>query len=247
MEPLAPPTVGFTVRQYQPADRDAVRDLCCATGFLGNPIDPVFEDRDLFASFLTDYYLECEPDSAFVLTVEDAIKGYLIGCRFPQRYRRFSVYQSVSLAAKALWRYPGYRPESKRYLHWILFKAWCEVPEAPRHIGHFHINFLPEIKRIAVFRAVMETYFRFLRKEGVDRISAQMVTFGDRRTLPLFERYGFKVLNRTRVTKFERYSDQSIYLCTLIKDLVEKDGWVLHQVQPGDEREDGRQPRVNTD
>jgi hypothetical protein len=232
MEPLAPPTAGFTVRQYQPADRDAVRDLCCTTGFLGNPIDPVFEDRDLFASFLTDYYLECEPDSAFVVTVEDAIRGYLLGCRFPRRHRWFTVYQSFSLAVKALWRYPGYRPESKRYIHWILFNAWREVPEAPRGVGHFHINFLPEIRRIAVFRAVMETYFRFLRKEGVDRISAQVVTFDDRRTLPLFERYGFEVLNRSRVTKFERYTDRSVYLCTIIKDLVEKDGWILHQVQP---------------
>lgn len=74
MEPSAHPTAGFTVRQYQPA----VRDLCCRTGFLGNAVDPVFEDGDLFASFLTDYYLECEPDSAFVVTVGDAIKGVQI-------------------------------------------------------------------------------------------------------------------------------------------------------------------------
>jgi len=26
-------------------DRDAVRRLCCQTGFLGTPIDPVYEDR----------------------------------------------------------------------------------------------------------------------------------------------------------------------------------------------------------
>jgi hypothetical protein len=78
MEPSAHPTARFTVRQYQPADRDAVRDLCCRTGFLGNAVDPVFEDGDLFASFLTDYYLECEPDSVFVVTVGDAIKGVQI-------------------------------------------------------------------------------------------------------------------------------------------------------------------------
>ena len=228
----APLTAGFTVRQYRPEDRDAVRDLCCRTGFLGNPIDPVFEDRDLFANFLTDYYLKCEPDSAFVVTIEDEIKGYLLGCRFPRRYKRFSVHQSAALAAKAIWRYPGYRPESRHYIHWILLNAWREVPEAPKDTGHFHVNFLSEAKSIAVFRAVTETYFQFLRKKGVDRISGQMVTFDDRRTLALFERYGFKVLNRSRITKFEPYIDQSVYLCTLVKDLVEKDGWVLHQVRP---------------
>jgi hypothetical protein len=28
----------------------------CATGFFGNPMDHVYEDRELFADFLTTYY-----------------------------------------------------------------------------------------------------------------------------------------------------------------------------------------------
>ena len=43
----------FTIRSYQPSDREAVRRLCCQTGFLGEAIDPVYEDRELFADFLT--------------------------------------------------------------------------------------------------------------------------------------------------------------------------------------------------
>ena len=97
------------VRVYQPSDREAVRDLCCRTGFLGKLIDPVFEDRELFADFLTDYYLTCEPDSAFIVTVDDAVVGYLLGCRFPRRHQIFSVRQSVSLCAKALFRLPRYK------------------------------------------------------------------------------------------------------------------------------------------
>ena len=54
----APPC---TIRNYRPSDRQAVRALCCDTGFLGQPIDPVFGDRDLFADFLTTYYLDAEP------------------------------------------------------------------------------------------------------------------------------------------------------------------------------------------
>ncbi len=82
MDAQIPTTAGFVVRSYQPADRDAIRDLCCHTGFLGQPIDPVFEDRDLFADFLTDYYLTREPDSALVVTIDGIVKGYLLGCRF---------------------------------------------------------------------------------------------------------------------------------------------------------------------
>jgi hypothetical protein len=226
----------FAVRSYQPGDRQAVRDLCCQTGFLGKPIDPVFEDHELFADFLTDYYLTCEPDSAFIVTIDDVVKGYLLGCRYPRRHQIFTIRQSVALGAKALFRLPRYKGASRRYMHWIAMNAWREVPEAPRDVGHFHINFLSEVKRIAVFRAVLERYLRFLADHGVKQISAQMVTFDERRTLHLFERYGFRVLNRSRISKFERFTSESVYLSTIIKDIVEKDGRVLYQVVPGTHR-----------
>ena len=231
-EPETPNAEHFMVRSYQPSDREAIRDLCCCTGFLGKPIDPVFEDRDLFADFLTDYYLTREPDSAFVLTMDDTVKGYLLGCRFPRRHQVFSLLHSVSLVAKALFRLPRYNAESRRFIGWIALNSWREVPDAPRHVGHFHINFLPGLKSIAALRAVLEHYLRFLADHGVKQISAQMVTFDDRRTLGLFQRYGFKVLNRSRISKFERFTPEPVYLTTIIKDVVEKGDRVFYQVAP---------------
>src|SRR6266567_303292 len=75
----------FTIRSYRNSDRDAVRRLCCQTGFLGDPIDPVYEDRELFADFLTTYYTDHEPESCFLLEVDGEIRGYLLGSRKPLR------------------------------------------------------------------------------------------------------------------------------------------------------------------
>ena len=50
-----------------------MRKLCCDTGFLGDPIDPVYEDRELFADFLTSYYTDHEPESCFLLDVDGTI------------------------------------------------------------------------------------------------------------------------------------------------------------------------------
>ena len=55
------------IRKFCGSDREAVRQLCCDTGFLGQPIDPVFEDRELFANYLTRYYTDAEPEAAFVV------------------------------------------------------------------------------------------------------------------------------------------------------------------------------------
>jgi hypothetical protein len=209
----------FVVRRYAPVDRDAVRRICCETGFLGRPIDPVFEDRDLFADFFTDYYLRCEPDAAFVVTVDGSVAGFILGCRYPLRHQLFTAAQSILLAAKALMRYHRYKPETKRYLWWILRNARREVPPAPRRVGHFHINFLPQAKSIAAFRETLETFLRFLAEQRIARISAQMVTFDDRRGFALLERYGFQVLNRFEITKFKEFTNQTVYLSTILKDL----------------------------
>src|ERR1700761_4314918 len=105
---------GFQVRSYRPSDRDSVRALCCETGFLGSAIDPVFEDRELFADFFTDYYLRHESDSAFVVTKNDDVQGYLLGSRLPSKHRIHSLWQILDFGPKVVGRYFGYRPESRR-------------------------------------------------------------------------------------------------------------------------------------
>src|ERR687885_699118 len=92
----------YTIRTYRSSDRGAVRKLCCDTGFLGMPIDPVFEDRELFADFLTTYYTDHEPESAFVLEIDGEIRGYLLGCRKPLRNQLYAFAQNMILFFRAL-------------------------------------------------------------------------------------------------------------------------------------------------
>jgi hypothetical protein len=226
---FAPPN--FHIRPYRDSDRDAVRALCCDTGFLGNPIDPVFEDRELFADFLTDYYLRHEPDSAFVVSVEGYVSGYLLGSRHPFKHQFCGFKQNLFQALRMLSRYRRYNAESRLFIQWLISKAWREVPAAPRTVGHFHINLLPPVRSIAVFRQLLETYLRFLHDHGVKRVHAQMVTFDGRRGFKLFERYGFRVLNQSEITKYRQFTSQSVYLCTVIKDLEERSDRLLYQVR----------------
>src|SRR5260370_37973225 len=114
----------FQVRNYYQSDRQSVRALCCETGFLGNPIDPVFEDRELFADFLTEYYLKHEPDSAFVVIKDNVVKGYLLGSRRPLNHQVHSALQSVVYGGKVLSRHLGYRRESRQFISWMVAKAW---------------------------------------------------------------------------------------------------------------------------
>lgn len=209
----------YKIRSYRRADRDAVRRLCCATGFLGDPIDPVYEDRELFADFLTTYYTDHEPESSFVIEVDGELRGYLLGSRKPLRNQLYSFYQNVCLFLRALMRYGHYHERSRRFILWILMNGWREVPAAPRRTPHFHINLLPDARKVSTTRALLSAYFSYLYRSGEKRVYGQIVTFESRRGEKMFERYGFKVLNRAEITKYKSFYPQSVYLSTVIKNL----------------------------
>jgi hypothetical protein len=208
-----------TIRSYRPSDRDAIRKLCCETGFLGAPIDPVYEDRQLFADFLTTYYTDWEPESSFVIEKDGEIRGYLLGSRRPLRNQLYSFWQNISLFLKALTRYFRYSKASRRFVLWILMNGWREVPAAPRRVPHFHINLLPDARKMSTTRALMSAYLSYLYRCGEKRVYGQIVTFESRRGEKMFERYGFKVLNRAEITKYKAFYPQSVYLSTVIKNL----------------------------
>jgi hypothetical protein len=209
----------FEIRKFRAADRARVRELCCETGFLGNPIDPVFEDRELFADYLTAYYTDWEPESAFVLLVNGEIRGYLLGSRHPFRQQCYSFYQNVSLFSRGVLRYSRYNAATRKFVQWVLRTAWREVPAAPRRTAHFHINLLADARQVATTRALMDSYLKYLHEHGERRVYGQMVVFEDRRSTKMFERYGFKVLNKAEITKYRDLHPHPVYLCTVVKDL----------------------------
>ena len=101
-EDLSSPRI--RVRPYRPEDLEAVRRICADTGFLGNPIDPVFEDRELFADYLTGYYTRFEPEALLVCEVEGKVRGYLMGCRRALLKQGYQFLANFVVAGKALYR-----------------------------------------------------------------------------------------------------------------------------------------------
>ena len=209
----------FIIRSYQPSDRAAVRHLCCQTGFLGEPIDPVYEDLELFADFLTTYYTDHEPESSFVIERGGELCGYLLGSRKPLRNQVYSFYQNICLFGRALIRYPRYNERSRLFIRWILMNGWREVPAAPSRTPHFHINLLPDARKMSTTRSLLSAYFSYLHRAGEKRVYGQIVTFESRRGEQMFERYGFRVLNRAEITKYKSFHPESVYLSTVIKNL----------------------------
>jgi hypothetical protein len=220
-----PPDVN--VRNYEPRDREAIRRLCCETGFLGKPIDPVFEDRELFADYLTSYYTDVEPEAAFVLELGGVVKGYLLGSRRPFRQQWFSFFENLRLFAIGMLRYRRYNQATREFIQWILKNSWREVPAAPRRTAHFHFNVLPEAQRLSSTQVMVNKYFDFLRSHGEKKVFGQIVTFESRRGAKVLERLGFLVVEKKEITKYRGKHPEPVYLTTVIKQLAAPDSCSL--------------------
>jgi hypothetical protein len=214
------------VRPYQATDRDAVRRICADTGFMGKPIDEIFSDREAFADFFTRYYTDYEPECGLVTVDDDTgeVVGYLLGC---VRYRYQAMKQVwlmlTRLAPKVLSRLllGRYNRARRGFLTWVLFRSVRETPPAPRRSAHFHINLLPAYRNGVFGREMVFRFFDLANARGVQRIYGQIQTRDDRRT-SFWTRYGFRELSRRRITKFERYHPEPVYVTTLYRDFGER-------------------------
>jgi len=209
------------VRAYRPGDLAAVRRICADTGFLGQPIDPVFEDRGLFADYLTGYYTRFEPHALLVVEVQGEVRGYLMGCRRPLLKQAYQFFANIAVAVKALYRCYArpYQSSSRAFLRWVLLSSWREVPVAPRNTPHFHMNVLPDARSVRSTRALIQSFLNFLREHGYRQVYGQMVTFATRRNEGLFRRYCFEVIDRVQVTKYRALRTEPVLLSTVVKDL----------------------------
>jgi hypothetical protein len=223
METTLPPAdPRHLIRAYHPRDRKAVRNICCNTGFLGKPIEPVFEDRELFADYLTAYYTDVEPESTFVCELDGEVKGYLMGSRFPKKKARYEAVYLPWLVARGLWRCftRPYNADTRHYMWWIVTKARQEIPFTPPDTPHFHFNMLPEVRNIRTSRELVDTFLDYLTRNGDRQVYAQVVAYQTRRGVRTFERYGFRVIDEREVTKYREYYPEKIYLFTILKDLT---------------------------
>ncbi|NDC80005.1 MAG: DUF2334 domain-containing protein [Verrucomicrobia bacterium] len=214
---------GFCVRSYRSGDRWDVRRICADTGFLGHPIDPIFQDRELFNDFLTSPYTDAEPECCFVLENEKGeIEGYLTASKDAQKHGKFIRSNLPQWFVRAFQGFLfRYNQASRRYLLWLIFRGWRQTPKKPREAAHFHVNLLPQVRSVEAVRTLIDSFLECMTRHGVRCVYGQIVTRGERRGERMFARYGFRVTDKREVTKFRGVTHEKVFLCTVVKDLAE--------------------------
>lgn len=166
----------LTIRPYKKEDRGTIREICCNTAFRNRGCDAFFEDRDIFADYWTNYYLEYEPDLCFTAELDGEIVGYLLGSSDYDHFESTMKKKILPpILLKLLRRLLTLRYRKKMtylYVRWGIFTSWREMPPIPceRFPAHYHCNILRKGAFKQGFSRLLFRYLDELEKKGVPGI-----------------------------------------------------------------------------
>lgn len=169
-------TPGPIIRPYTPADRAAVRQICCDTAYRNKGAEYMFEDREIHADYWSMYYTDITPEEVRVVELDGKVIGYFFGCTDTNAFRRHMARRIVpSCLARALWRLATGRyknPVSRRYLWFMITKAAAE--EAPmdmdRFPAHYHCNLVDASRGQRLYTRLALDFLDRLEAQGISGI-----------------------------------------------------------------------------
>jgi len=190
----------FVVRPYESRDRDAVRNVCFETGFMGEPVDWMWKDRESFSDIFTGYWTDREPESASVAELNGDVVGYLLGCADSRRvwnvgklvthhaFRRGLLLRPGT--AGAFWRmfYDGISDAIRKNLPPVTYYD-------ERWPAHLHIDLLPVCRGHNVGATLVNGWLENLKARGIKGCHLQTMAQNDK-AIGFFERMGFEKRGR---------------------------------------------------
>ena len=191
------------VRRYAPRDRAAVRHLCCDTATRGAPVEQFFDDREVFADFVTRYYTDYEPNALWVAEHTGRVIGYLSGCLDPCRYRWLSRSVVVPFATvKAIWRGALWSRKTWRLLNagvrtWMHRQGRWRI-RLDEYPAHLHLNIKETYRGQGVGSQLVARFIDQARAIELPGIHAAVRADNDA-SCRFFERMGFTEVFRCQV------------------------------------------------
>lgn len=155
------------VRAYQPADFDAVYDICVRTADTGGDARGVYTSDRLVGDIFAGPYVTHDPQHAYLLDdgTGQAV-GYILGTPDTSAFVRW--YRAEWLPA-----HPYPEPHDPRDTELIGLHERPEhmlVPELADYPAHLHIDLLPEWQGKGWGRELMTVFLAGLAEVGVPRV-----------------------------------------------------------------------------
>jgi ribosomal protein S18 acetylase RimI-like enzyme len=187
----------WTIRRYQPTDREAVRQLAGDTAHFGDPIERFLDAREVFLDAFASFYTDVMGDYLWIAAEDGVLLGYLMGCPDTHDYNEWfrSNVRKVAWRAATL-RYHGvFTRKSAGYI-WRYSQVHIPYVDLSPYPAHLHINTRADRRGSGIGTLLMKTYLDQLRNENVPGVHLE-TSSANTIAAPWYARLGFQLLQRT--------------------------------------------------
>jgi ribosomal protein S18 acetylase RimI-like enzyme len=203
----------LTIRPYQRIDQTALLHIACETAFFGAPVEAFLDDRRLFEDAMYRYYVDHEPQHAWVASQGGRVVGFLAGCTDSQaRAHVFSRRILPSLLWKAVRGQYRLGRLTLRYgtdaFLGSLRGEFAHV-DFDQYPAHLHINLLPEARGQGAGTQLIQAYLSQLRGQSISGVHL-FTTSHNQAAVHVYQHCGFKLLDHRPTRLWHRYFSQPI-------------------------------------
>lgn len=188
--------MGFAIRLYTPTDLPDLYNICLSTGDSGADASRLYRDPDLLGHFYAAPYGVYEPDLTFVLTDEQGVCGYVLGCHDSHNFAAWMEAEWLP-PLRQIYPLPAADDTSKdAAMIRLIHKGYIPSRWADAYPAHLHIDLLPRARGHGLGRKLMNVFLGRLRERkvpgvhlGVGRRNVAAVAFYQRTGFELLEEF----------------------------------------------------------
>lgn len=190
------------IREYLQEDRDSIIDICCKTGYMGEPVEEYFDDSYLFGLLFCLYYVDYEPENCFVAVdgTKNQVIGYILSSfnselqemNFREKMIK-KIYRRVFLYT--IWRYH----KSFRAIRYMQ-KVFEKIPENEnkddikiQYPAHLHIDILSEYQRQGIGSKLILKLENHLKKNQIKGVHLG-TSSKNVKAIPFYNKMGYSLI-----------------------------------------------------
>jgi len=216
---------GFDIRPYRASDRQAIREICSATAWLGQPARDRIPDDWIWAEYWTRYFTDREPRHTWVAarTLDGQVAGYLTGTANARRFERYVPWLMPGIVLRVIRRRLISNSVSRRAILGLLRSIIGGESDLPtgvleRYPATLHLNLLAETRGRGVGRRMFETYIERMRRLGVRGVHAQTLSV-NANVAKFNEALGFRLVASRPFRAYAYLDSQPVSVCTWVLPL----------------------------